>query len=673
MSFLKTKYLGIFVIALLLLAGCEEESEEPQQQEEELVAKASASQTSADVGDEIILDASQSSGTTTETNYNWTIADKPSESQAQITDANAAMASFVADAAGNYTFQLSLTRGGDSDTDQVDVSVASAASTVTLDCENINEDMTLSDNGATPDYIVPCLIDINAAMTIEAGVTIQFKQDAGFVVNGNNGGSLSAIGTADDSIVMTGTQQVRGFWYGIYFYKSLNTDNKMDYCTIEYAGADDNQQANIRIGGSESMVAISNTTIRESAGYGIYIEDGASEVTSFANNTVTANVKPAYAEQHAMGMFEASSTYTGNDEDHIDVYTEINYPPANNLTVEAVDVPYRIQGSGLGLSTDMNIAPGATLEFTQNTRLIVYEEGSLSANGEEGLPITFTGVQKIRGYWMGIWYRSIDANNSLNYTVVEYAGGTDTYNSNVRIGGSGNGKVSISNSTLRESSGYAIYLMDEGSAFYSFSNNTITSNKDGALQIGQHAVGSLDSESTYSGNDQDIIRVEGAVNYPFENDQTWEALDVPYHVSASVGIKGDLTLSPGVTIEMGNSTRLKIYPEGSFYAVGQEGMPITITGAQKVAGSWEYIENQDSNSSKNQIEYCVIEYGGKNTAMYYSQYTDSRVAIRNSTFRNSQTNGIYIGDVGAGEPIYNSDIETANEFYNINGENVVLP
>lgn len=44
-------------------------------------------------------------------------------------------------------------------------------------------------------------------------------------------------GTAEKPIILTGKEQIKGFWRGIYTESSY-LDNIMNYATIDYAGGD---------------------------------------------------------------------------------------------------------------------------------------------------------------------------------------------------------------------------------------------------------------------------------------------------------------------------------------------------------------------------------------------------------------------------------------------------
>lgn len=113
---------------------------------------------------------------------------------------------------------------------------------------------------------------VEAPWTIEAGTTIEFAQDASAIVR--NGGTITAVGTADATIVFTGAEGLAGFWKGLEV-ATLSADNQLEHAVVEYAGADgwtggtDREAAfYVSAGG---VLSLSETVIRESAGNGILL------------------------------------------------------------------------------------------------------------------------------------------------------------------------------------------------------------------------------------------------------------------------------------------------------------------------------------------------------------------------------------------------------------------
>lgn len=135
--------------------------------------------------------------------------------------------------------------------------------------------------------------DAGINLTIAPGTTIVFEQDSYMFISSES--SLTAVGTASQPILFTGEYKNRGHWGGIIFFNSNQVENQFDYVTIEYGGGYDTaygQPANLVLSSSgyDVTVTLTNSTIRESGGYGIWEDcDGLVEERTTGGNTVESN------------------------------------------------------------------------------------------------------------------------------------------------------------------------------------------------------------------------------------------------------------------------------------------------------------------------------------------------------------------------------------------------
>ena len=118
------------------------------------------------------------------------------------------------------------------------------------------------------------------SLVIEPGVTLRFKSDCAFTINGY----LEAVGTEAERIVFTRfTDGV--LWGGIKFSSDADSQSSLSHCLVEYSG-----QGGITINGCSPTVSFSevsgNTTTNEFSGAGI----GLTESSSLLDNvTVSFN------------------------------------------------------------------------------------------------------------------------------------------------------------------------------------------------------------------------------------------------------------------------------------------------------------------------------------------------------------------------------------------------
>jgi hypothetical protein len=135
--------------------------------------------------------------------------------------------------------------------------------------------------------------DVEAALTLEAGVSLIFNSNSGLLVR--SAGSLAAVGNLEAPILFTGLEKTPGYWDGIQFYSSNSTNNLLDYVTVEYAGGGNPlTSANISsvcFPQSPTRFSVTNSVIKDSFGWGIFKynteEDGcfiAQSNNTFINN-----------------------------------------------------------------------------------------------------------------------------------------------------------------------------------------------------------------------------------------------------------------------------------------------------------------------------------------------------------------------------------------------------
>jgi hypothetical protein len=119
------------------------------------------------------------------------------------------------------------------------------------------------------------------AVTVEPGAQLTFGEGARLSVK--SGSSFTAEGTGDSPITFEGETASKGHWQGIRL-RSNNPNNSFDNVEVAHGGA--NEWANIYVEGG-AQASVNNSTLRESATWGIYAEDGATleySNVAFENN-----------------------------------------------------------------------------------------------------------------------------------------------------------------------------------------------------------------------------------------------------------------------------------------------------------------------------------------------------------------------------------------------------
>ena len=537
------------------------------------------------------------------------------------------------------------------------------------ECVIIDQDILVDTTLSEPCYLVTELVAVadGATLTIDPGVKVYFQADTGLTVAED--GTLRAVGTDTKPVTFTGEQPVRGHWRGLSFYNSDN-DNVIDFAVVEYGGGDASAQEHgksniiVQSSGYPVRLSLTNTTLRQSAGYGLSLEKNAS-APAFELNTLTANAKgAAILDSEVVGFIDATSTYVGNDVDV--VYVDADTVPTDQ-TWPAIDVPYFLSGL-LYVHAHLTITEGATLTFDEDAHLEVADDGTLTAVGSATAAITFKGAQAARGYWRGLFFVNSENDNVLDYVVVQhaggYVGGGVESQAAVVIQSSGYPvQVSITNATLRQSAGYGI-VVPSMAVLPSFYQNTLTENTLGPALLDSEIVGQLDDSNAYAGNDVDAVLVN-ANTVP--TDQTWFAIGVPYILDGIMIVDAHLTLSPGVELDFTLDSRLQVNETGTLTAVGTQTAPILLTGTTKTAGHWGGVYLANANTD-NSFEWVTIEYGGGNYPGMGGKANLGAVstgypvnfAATNCTFRNSAGYGVWISKYATHNDVASENTFTAN-------------
>lgn len=301
----------------------------------------------------------------------------------------------------------------------------------------------------------------------------------------------------------------------------------------------------------------------------------------------------------------------------------------------------------ISVEVDLIIEPGVNIEFTTGAGMEITTTGSVNAVGSSSDRITFSGVSKVKGSWLGILNRSNDVKNRFEHCLIDYAGG-GSFNSNGDLGSFilwADSYIRIENTTISNGAAYGI---NARYSVYNIEINNCTITGCDMPFYGDANVAHKISGGSFTGNTTDAIRLWGdAGSRKIATTQTWTDLGVPYRIQTSSTLlvrDGSLTIEPGVTVEFENGARMEIgsTDESTLIAVGTPSNPITFTGVTKAAGAWEHIDFHFTKSPLNEISHAVIEYGGNpGSGGVIYMWADPVVKVTNVEFRNIGTCAIY--------------------------------
>lgn len=354
------------------------------------------------------------------------------------------VADMIGDLDADNSFTGNITNsGGDKDYIQV---IAGASGS------DITRDQTWHDYGI--DYHMPSnRTTIAASLTLSPGITLAFPADAMLEIVA--AGTLNAVGTSSEPITFTGQQTTAGFWNGIQFTFN-HTNNIMQHTVVEYGGGGGNAEANVGVFGSDGMLTIRDSVLRNSALNGFFF--GSNITLTMENVTTTGNARPGNLDFYSLGLLDKNSSYSGNTDDRL-LVTNNTSSSLTSMTIPKLDVPFYFDHTTyMHVPLILTIEPGVELQFNAGGGFNVDDTGAIVAEGTSSEPITFTGAVKTKGYWNGIQVTFSSIPTTFDYTILEY-GGAPSGNTEALIGYFGNDtNGSVTNSVLRSSQTNGIWL-----------------------------------------------------------------------------------------------------------------------------------------------------------------------------------------------------------------------
>ena len=514
--------------------------------------------------------------------------------------------------------------------------------TQVLACD-ITETTTLVNGPAEIDYLVECVVDITAALTIEPGVVIAFKENAGLGVYDE--GIITAVGRDTNPIPFTGTSHIQGWWRGVHI-ETRSVNNKLEYINIEDAASNYvyccNQAASIFLKGAK--VSLKNLQLSNGGGSGIYI-NSSTVLDAYSNIRIEGHLDyPVKLAPESVGYLDSTgSDYSGNTNDF--VFIE-NGDLKTNTIWQKQNVPYLIENGVLDVTAGLTIEPGVEIAFEEGSGIGVYDSGWLKVSGLDNNPVIMRGLSSVRGSWRGLHLETYSENNQINYLNISDAGGDYVYCCNEKASillKSGN--ASFTNTNISNGKGFGIVAL-QNFTFDAFHANTITTHSEAPVKISSKFLNDFDGEnSSYTGNDKDYVLL---VSDGITETTTVRALDVPYRIESNkvLDITAPLNILAGTVFEFESNAGLGVYDNGYLNATGTSEKKILFMGLDDSAGTWRGI-HVETNSSNNRLIYNEVSGAGSNYVYCCSDKTavylkSGKLRVENSLIEKSGGCGISV-------------------------------
>ncbi|MGD1891198.1 MAG: PKD domain-containing protein [Cyclobacteriaceae bacterium] len=413
--------------------------------------------------------------------------------------------------------------------------------------------------------------------------------------------------------------------------------------------------------------------------------DGSSdaEVTSTADDPDEANFIPDVVGEYTIrltvedpeGNIATAEVTIEADANPVTIDSNITEATTWPNVFDNPDLPDYYVVADVRVEAALTVAPGVKVMFEPNRGLtITGNSGSLSAIGNADSLIVFTAEDTLNG-WDGIVFFNDNAQNEFNYADISYGGQQDfgfgVLASNVGI--DGNGGVTISNTTISNSFNYGIFL-ELGGLLRDLSNSALENNMNNPVALSLSQVGSIDVNTTFSGNQDNTVEIYGS-NINLEEELVMPALSngTFYFVSGRLDVDSGLEIEAGTQVEFDTDAFIEVSGgDGYINAEGTAADSIVLVGRNQADG-WGGIVIYTSDS-RNSFAYSRVAYGGNRDFGFgvspanIGVDSNGEVKISNSVIANS------VGDHGIFVELNGTiDEFSQNTFLNNNEFPITLP
>ncbi|MCX7943403.1 MAG: hypothetical protein N2746_02705 [Deltaproteobacteria bacterium] len=294
----------------------------------------------------------------------------------------------------------------------------------------------------------------------------------------------------------------------------------------------------------------------------------------------------------------------------------------------------------LYIKSSLEIAPCTRILVGSKAKISVTDSGSIKSIGTKDCPVIFTSSKdsKAKGDWGLIEiFNTASSDNVFDYTILEFGGDGNYGMLWIDMGAS----VRIDNTSFDNSRSYGVYF-DKNANIKSFTKNRFSNIDLNPIFVYAGEVGALDKITSIDNNQNTVLVNGGEV----KNAALWKDLGIPYLLRQQVTIKASVEIEPGTKFLMDSDSDISVKDNGSIKSLGTADKNILFTSSKtsKAKGDWSHIEVYASSSSDNAFVYTVFEYGGKDNYGMLWIDNGAKVAIDNSTFRQSSSYGLFLED-----------------------------
>jgi hypothetical protein len=274
-------------------------------------------------------------------------------------------------------------------------------------------------------YVIDNECDIDGNLTIEPGTSIRFEASGWLAIGYYLATTFTADGTSALPITFTtnATSPIAGSWRGLSFYEYTQTNSKMNYCIVDYAGSNASYGA-VHMSSTSSII-FTNNTIRNSSSYGIVLDTDAG-FQSFTGNTINSCVNHVITISTAhLPDLGTPNTLTAATGKGILISGDVQY--SNDVVWKKQSADFYITGGENDVDGNITIEAGSKLMFVNDAYFYFgyYANTKITAVGTSTSRITFTSASTspAAGSWKGLYFSDFTQSNSgFSYCDFLYSG-----------------------------------------------------------------------------------------------------------------------------------------------------------------------------------------------------------------------------------------------------------
>jgi hypothetical protein len=276
-------------------------------------------------------------------------------------------------------------------------------------------------------YIVDHELDIDGNLTIEAGTTFKFEANGWLAIGYYATTTFIADGgsnTTPITFTSNATSPTAGAWKSIAFYGYTQTNSKMNYCIVDYAGSSSTYGA-IDMNGTSS-ITFTNNIVRNSGSYGINMDANAG-FQSFTNNTINSCVDHLIViSTYHLPELGSANTLTAATGKGIQVFGDARYTVAVTWKKQSAD--FYVTNGENDVDGNVTIEAGSKFLFVNDAFFWFgyYATTKITAVGTSIDKITFTSAASSpsAGSWKGLVFDDnyTQATSELNYCQFQFTG-----------------------------------------------------------------------------------------------------------------------------------------------------------------------------------------------------------------------------------------------------------